>query len=160
MLAACPTPLVFPTCFLGCSGKHALKEGVKDRASFLKENMDLLRSRELKLVEDGYQVIEGVNLYQVHGHTPGLQWVKIESEGEVVAFPSDLIPTMAHINPYYIMGYDLNGQQTLQEKLQFLDRAVNDNWFVIFEHDPRTIGARIRKTSSGKYEAYDVISEE
>jgi hypothetical protein len=34
------------------------------------------------------------------------------------------------------MGFDLNPLLTLSEKKQFLSRAVEDGYILVFEHDP------------------------
>jgi hypothetical protein len=43
----------------------------------------------------------------------------------------------------WIMGFDLNPLLTLTEKKQFLSRAVEEDYVLVFEHDPRIEAARV-----------------
>ena len=54
------------------------------------------------------------------------------------------------------MGYDLNALLTLEEKAQFLAQAGDENWWLVFDHDPVTSAVKIKKGK--KY--YDVVEEE
>ena len=53
------------------------------------------------------------------------------------------------------MGYDLNALLTLDEKTQFLAQAADENWWLVFDHDPGTVAVKIQKGK--KY--YDVADE-
>ena len=49
------------------------------------------------------------------------------------------------------MGYDLNPVQTLDSKRRVLDRACEEQWLLIFEHDPLIQAGYVRKNVDGKY---------
>ena len=53
------------------------------------------------------------------------------------------------------MGYDLNALLTLDEKTKLLAQAADENWWLVFDHDPRTSAVKIKKGK--KY--YDVVDE-
>ena len=53
------------------------------------------------------------------------------------------------------MGYDLNASLTLEEKKNFLDKAVDNNWILFFYHDPKIVACRIAK----KENLYKVTDE-
>ena len=48
---------------------------------------------------------------------------------------ADLIPTTAHLDEPWIMGYDLNPLLTLEEKKSYLSRAAEEGHVLVFEHD-------------------------
>jgi len=131
--------------------ERANAPGVRERASYLTDTVKELSAAKLELVEDGHQPFPGISLHRVDGHTRGLQWILIEDELETVAYPSDLIPTAHHINLPFVMGYDLCAETTMHEKEQFLLKASQNNWLVIFEHDYQTIGGRVRKEQDSKF---------
>ena len=54
------------------------------------------------------------------------------------------------------MGYDLNALLTLEEKTQFLTQAADENWLLVFDHNPQTSAVKIQKGK--KY--YDVVEED
>ena len=97
----------------------------------------------------------GISTINVNGHTPGQQLIKIESENETLVFCSDLIPLKSHLQLPWIMGYDLNAYQTLQEKTKLLNQAVESEWWLFFYHDPETVAVKIVKGE--KY--FDIIKE-
>ncbi len=130
--------------------EHARNPEVRDRASFIDENILPLSNMNLNLVEDGVELESGISLHQVDGHTPGLQWIKLSNGDKTLAYPSDLIPTAHHLDLPYIMGYDLSAEKTLVEKRSFLEQASDQDWTIVFEHDLQTEAVRIILDKSGK----------
>jgi len=41
--------------------------------------------------------------------------------------------------------------QTLETKRWVLKRAFEEDWLLVFEHDPRVLMGRVRKDVEGKY---------
>ena len=118
----------------------------RDRASYLKENYVPIDDAGLfEFISSNSTILPGISTYTVNGHTTGQQLIKIDSEGEVLVFCSDLIPLESHLKLPWIMGYDLNAQLTLKEKTEFLEMASKNNWWLFFYHDPQTVAVRIRK---------------
>ena len=97
------------------------------------------------------ELVPGVTAVVTAGHTRWHQSVKIESEGKVAFFLGDLIPTVSHLPLPYIMGYDLFPIQTLETKRWVLDRAFEEQWLLLFEHDPLVQAGYVRKDQEGKY---------
>jgi glyoxylase-like metal-dependent hydrolase (beta-lactamase superfamily II) len=64
--------------------------------------------------------------------------VRIESEGEVAFVFADLLPTTAHVNPAWVMSYDLYPVETLEQKKRLIPLAIEQNWNCVFYHDPQT----------------------
>ena len=55
-------------------------------------------------------------------------------------FAADLIPTTAHVDEPWIMGYDLYPMDTLAFKRAFVREAIEREYLIFFEHDPRRRG--------------------
>ncbi len=83
------------------------------------------------------EVVKGVSVIVTGGHTPFHQCVKVESEGEVALFLADLVPTASHLPLPYTMAYDLIPRDTVRAKKRLLRQAVDEEWLVVFQHDPR-----------------------
>ena len=64
------------------------------------------------------------------------QIVFIESGGRTAVFAADLMPTTAHVDEPWIMGYDLYPMETLAFKRAFVREAIEREYLVFFEHDP------------------------
>lgn len=108
----------------------------RERASYLAENWKpLLESGQLELKPDNYEVVEGVTLQNVRGHSETMQTVRLSRGGETLYGFADLIPTRAHLPYAWIMGYDLYPAETLEAKKKLLPQAVRENWMCWFYHD-------------------------
>jgi glyoxylase-like metal-dependent hydrolase (beta-lactamase superfamily II) len=75
--------------------------------------------------------------------------VLLESDGERLFYAADLMPTSAHVPLPWIMAYDEEPLVTLESKRTILRRAVDEDWLVMFEHDPAVGFGRIRSDGKG-----------
>ena len=122
----------------------ALNPNPRDGASYLPENFLPIRdSDQLDLIPENSQLLPGISTIAVQGHTAGQQLVKISGDQQTLVFCSDLIPLLSHLKLPWIMGYDLNAYQTLQEKSTFLEKAAANGWWLFFYHDPETMAVQI-----------------
>ena len=121
---------------------HSRNERI--RASYLKDNFDPVSDAGLwDLVEGEAEITEGVRVVPTPGHTPYHHSVMVESEGEVACYLADVCPTSAHLPLPWIMGYDLEPLVTLESKRSLWSRATNEDWLLVFEHDPRIPWGRL-----------------
>ena len=108
----------------------------RDKASFRTDDfLGLLESGKLELVEGRKEIIPGVTVSPVNGHSPGQQIVEFNTGEKVVVFCGDLIPFRSQVHVPWIMGFDLNPLLTVTEKNQFLTRAADGGFILVFEHD-------------------------
>ena len=77
--------------------------------------------------------------------------VFIESGGRTAVFMADMIPTRAHIDEPWIMGYDLYPMDTLAFKRAFVREAIEREYLIVFEHDPEIAAGYIREKDGRKY---------
>jgi len=116
----------------------ALHPNERTRASYLSENfLPIEKTGQLKLVEGDYEVVPGIKAISTSGHTKGHQSVFIESEDKKAIYFGDLIPTASHIKIPYVMGYDLFPLEVIENKKRLLQKAEQEGWLLIFEHDPK-----------------------
>lgn len=114
------------------------------RASYLAHNFDPVTQAGLwDLVEGATVVTRGVRVLPTPGHTPHHQSVLIESEGRTACFLADVCPTSAHLPLPWIMGYDLEPLVTLESKRELWARAREEDWLLVFEHDPEVPWGRL-----------------
>lgn len=115
----------------------ARRPSERDRASFRSEDFDVLAaSGTLELLDGAAEILPGLRLVPAHGHTPGMQVAEFHTRQGVMIFLADLIPMAAHLHLPWIAGYDLNPLLTLSEKRQLLSRAVEEDYLLVFSHDP------------------------
>lgn len=118
----------------------------RNRASYLPENfLPLADAGVIDFVEDDGEVMPGISVWRTGGHARFHQWIKIESQGHVAAYVADLIPTTAHLDEPWIMGYDLYPMDTLYYKQRFIREAIDGEYIVFFEHDPAVAAGIIRE---------------
>lgn len=116
----------------------------RNRASYLSDNYDpLAQSGQLMLHEQDIEVLPGVWMKNLPGHTLGHQGVFFDIPGARALYAVDLIPTAAHLPLAFIMGYDLYPMMTLETKRAVLRDAVRENWTILFEHDPDLRAVRL-----------------
>jgi glyoxylase-like metal-dependent hydrolase (beta-lactamase superfamily II) len=131
--------------------ERALAPGPRERASYVRDNVEPLRDAQLQLVEGELEILPGIRVHPSNGHTRGLQWVTIGEGKNTLAFPADLIPTSSHIHLPFVMGYDMCVDTLLEEKDAFLRQAVEQGWIVVFEHDRQVPAARLTRGKDGKF---------
>ncbi len=91
------------------------------------------------------KVVEGVEVVVISGHTSHHQCVKVCSEGKVLFYLGELVPTSAHIGLSYIMSYDLFPLETLENKKKIYDLAIQEDWIIAFDHDPEHYFGKVKK---------------
>jgi glyoxylase-like metal-dependent hydrolase (beta-lactamase superfamily II) len=117
----------------------------RDRASYLPENWRPLRETgQLELKPDDYEVVKGLRMEQVRGHSETMQTIRLTRGGETIYGFADLVPTTHHVPLPWIMGYDLYPTETLEAKKRLLPQAVNENWICHFYHDVERPFCRLR----------------
>jgi glyoxylase-like metal-dependent hydrolase (beta-lactamase superfamily II) len=146
--------LVFPNAQHYVQQAHwdwARSPNVRERGSFLDENLDPLEaSGQLELTEGHQELFPGITVHPVHGHTEAQQTVKIsDEEGNTLVYVADLLPTTAHLAPAWNMAYDVRPLVTIDEKMEFLNTAVDGAWDLFFEHDPEVAVASLQRTERG-----------
>jgi len=127
----------------------------RDRVSYLSPNYDpLIASGQMTQLDVGKgevrEIVPGVSVELFPGHTSQLMGVHVESGGEHACYISDLIPTSAHLDPTWVMGYDLDPMRCIEERKRFYARAIPEKWLVVFTHDHRVPTARIGWSEKGK----------
>ncbi len=135
----------------------ARRPNVRERASYLRENVAVLDQVPLEWATGEREIAPGLRVHPSDGHTRGLQWIEVRDGGRVLAFPSDLVPTSRHLPLPYVMGYDISVERLLVEKDAFLRRAVEEDWIVVFVHDPEVPAATVRIDERGHYAVREVV---
>ena len=132
--------------------EDAARANERTKASYRRDNFtSIAHVNQWEFLHGDTEVLPGITAVVTAGHTRCHQGVKIESEGKTAFFLGDLIPTVSHLPLPFIMGYDLFPIQTLETKRWVLDRAFEQQWLLLFEHDPLVQAGHVRKDPEGKY---------
>ena len=124
----------------------------RNRASYLRENfVPLEQAGVVTFTDDDREILPGIRVQRTGGHCMHHQLVRIESGGRTGVFVADLIPTTAHVDEAWIMGYDLYPMDTLAFKKQFVREAIDREYVIFFEHDPAVPAGIIRERQGRKF---------
>jgi glyoxylase-like metal-dependent hydrolase (beta-lactamase superfamily II) len=128
----------------------ALNPTERDRASFFPDDyMPLHREGKLEFTEGEAEVLPGIRVRVIHGHTAALQCPVISDGATTLFYCADLVPTTSHVQLPWIMAYDLRPLVTLEEKRKILTTAIDEQWILFFEHDPVTAASTIKRGEKG-----------
>src|SRR5688572_12182927 len=132
----------------------------REKASFLKENiLPIKESGQLQFVTvPGQQpsdilpstsFTEKISIRFVDGHTEKMMLPQIRFGDKTIVYMADLLPSTGHIPLPYVMAYDMFPLTTLIEKKNFLNEALNNNYILFFEHDPKIECCNLKRTDRG-----------
>lgn len=143
--------------------KWATQPNAREKASFLKENiLPIQESGQLKFVTSTGSIKAGQTevitasdfsathqIVVVRGHTDAMMLPVFNYKNKNVAFVADLFPCVGHLPIPYVMAYDTRPLITLNEKGDFLNHAISNNYVLFFEHDPVNECCSLAKTEKG-----------
>lgn len=139
--------------------KWATEPNEREKASFLKENIlpiqesgqlkfiDVAKGNDTRLGETRFS--DNITVRFVSGHTEAMMLPQINYNGKTVVFMADLLPSAGHIPLPYVMGYDMFPLTTLFEKRSFLKEALENDYILFFEHDPKHECCTLQQTERG-----------
>ncbi len=129
-------------------GRHPSE---RDAISYIPDNYDpLLQGGQMTLLKGGEEIVSGISVRTFPGHTANMQAVIVQSAGKTACYISDLIPTSAHIDLAWGMGFDLYPLQTIESKKQYYAQSVPEKWLTVFTHDAKMPWAYMEKEETGK----------
>ena len=144
---------VFPNAIYWTHPAHwqwATHPNPREKASFLKENMLPLReSGQLNFLIEKPFPFANVDFMYVDGHTEKMALPIFRVNGRTLVYVADLIPSSAHVPLPYVMAYDMRPLLTMDEKERVLQRAADEDWILIFEHDPSVEAATVEIGEKG-----------
>lgn len=134
----------------------ATKPNPREKASFLSENFQPIKeSGNLNFIDlpsEGNYLKNsplGFDVMFVDGHTDKQMLPVIRYKGKTIVYVADLVATVGHIPLVYVMGYDTRPLITMEEKGDFLQKAVKEEYLFFFEHDPYRELATVIQTEKG-----------
>jgi glyoxylase-like metal-dependent hydrolase (beta-lactamase superfamily II) len=119
--------------------EHGHLQLERDAVSYISDNYDpLIANGQMTLIEPPsgqMEIVPGVSVEVFPGHTAQMMAVMLDSAGRRACYVSDLIPTAAHLDVTWVMGYDLYPLTCIEQRKRFLSRAIPEQWLVLFTHD-------------------------
>ena len=130
----------------------AMNPNPREKASFLKENLlPLEESGQLYFVDPAKpsEFNPNIQLRVVNGHTEAMMLPQLAYKGKTLLYMADLLPSVGHIPLPYVMGYDIRPLQTMVEKSNFWQEAIEGDYVLFLEHDSTHACCTLQPTERG-----------
>jgi len=130
--------------------EHAINPNPREKASFLTENMlPIQEMGNLQFLGDDLRISDNITGILAQGHTESMFCPKIQVGEKTLVFMADMIPSVGHIRPNYVMGYDIRPLETMKERASFLKEATEKDYTLFFEHDLNYECGKVELTDRG-----------
>ena len=130
----------------------AIHPNGREKASFLSENiLPIQESGQLKFIEDKSSGIlnQDISIRFAFGHTDAMMLPQIEYQGKTILYMADLLPSVGHIPLPYVMAYDMFPLKTLEERDQYWNEIVDNDYILFLEHDSVNECCTLQRTEKG-----------
>ncbi len=105
-------------------------------------------------IQTSPEILPGLTVEPFPGHTDSMLAVHITSgragKQEHAVYTGDLFPTHNHLDPTWVMGYDLDPLRCIEERKRMLARAIPEHWLLIFPHDHQLPATRVALNEKGR----------
>jgi glyoxylase-like metal-dependent hydrolase (beta-lactamase superfamily II) len=124
----------------------------RNRASYNAHNFEpILEAGLFDTFSGSAEVFPELSIFLLPGHNLGQCGVRLESEGQVLIYTADLLPTSHHVAYPYIMGYDLYPVTTLETRKRFFPQWAAENALICPPHDPLVSWGRLEANAKGGF---------
>ncbi len=129
------------------------------RASYRADDFEpLMEAGLVDLTTGDTDLLPGIRLHEVGGHSGGMTvalFGEDDPDSPTAAFWGDLIPTTHHIQPPYIMAYDVDVPRSFEMRTKWLARAAEEEMICMSYHDADRPFTRLVRDGR-RYAAIDV----
>ena len=107
------------------------------RASYRREDLaPVEEGGQLRTFTGEAEVLPGVRMVEVGGHSDGVSLVILEDGEQAACFWADVVPTRNHVHLPFIMAYDMNAAKSFEVRSEWIARAADQAWTCLLYHDP------------------------
>jgi glyoxylase-like metal-dependent hydrolase (beta-lactamase superfamily II) len=114
----------------------ARRPGHARKGSYRAEDVEpLLRAGVLETFHGRTPIVPGITAHELGGHSDGVSVITVGEGAETAIFWADVVPTTHHVQPPYIMAYDIDVVRSFEVRSEWLGRAADEGWTGLFYHD-------------------------
>jgi glyoxylase-like metal-dependent hydrolase (beta-lactamase superfamily II) len=116
----------------------ALRPDVRSAPGYISEDFTPLAdgNRMIEFLSGDAEVLPGVHVRHVGGHTPGSQVIILRSGELACAVTGDLVPQTPHLRMAWTMSADLEPLRVLEQKARLFEEAERHRWLLVLSHEP------------------------
>lgn len=131
--------------------QHGRRQHERDAVSYMSDNYDpLIESGQMTLLHGDQEIVPGISVKVLPGHTRHMQAVILRSGGQTACYISDLIPTSWHLDLTWVMAFDLFPLETIDSRKRYYVQALPEKWLTMFTHDPNVPWAYVERGEKGR----------
>jgi len=115
----------------------ALKPDVRSKPSYITDDFTPLADGNdlVEFLDGDAEVLPGVQIRHVGGHTPGSQVLILRSGELACAVTGDLVCQTPHLRVPWNMAADIEPVRVVEQKARLLDEAEKHRWLVVLSHE-------------------------
>jgi glyoxylase-like metal-dependent hydrolase (beta-lactamase superfamily II) len=115
----------------------ALSPDVRSRASYIADDFTPLADGNdlVEFVDGDAEVLPGIHLRHVGGHTPGSQVLVLQSGEVACAVTGDLVCQTPHLRVPWNMAADIEPLRVFEQKAQLFAEAEKHRWLLVLSHE-------------------------
>lgn len=116
----------------------ALHPDQRSQSAYYQEDFTPLAdgNRVVELLDGDTEVLPGVHVRHVGGHTPGSQVIVFRSGELACAVTGDLVCQTPHLRVPWTMAADLDPLRVLEQKARLFEEAERHRWLLVLSHEP------------------------
>jgi glyoxylase-like metal-dependent hydrolase (beta-lactamase superfamily II) len=116
----------------------ALHPDVRSKSGYIADDFTPLAdgNNVIEYLDGDAEVMPGVHLRHVGGHTPGSQVIVLRSGELACAVVGDLVAQTPHLKVAWNMSADLEPLRVFEEKARLLEEAEKHRWLLVLSHEP------------------------
>ncbi len=129
----------------------AKRPGHARAGSYRAEDVEPLeRAGVLQTYAGDSEILPDLWVHELGGHSDGVSLITLNESGpgEAAVFWSDIVPTTHHIQPPYIMAYDIDVVRSYEVRARWLARACDAGFIGLFYHDVDHAFGRLARQGS------------
>lgn len=132
---------------------RATSPHLRDRASYISFLAEYLNnSKQVIAVDEASPSFDpALSFIFSNGHTPGQLHILFELHDVNIFYAGDLIPGAPWLHLPVTMGYDRCAETLVDEKSDILSLSLENDWIVVFSHDPAHAAATVMQEESGRW---------
>jgi len=112
--------------------------------TYLRTHLDPIKDR-VRLIEGDREVLPGITVWPMVGHTWGMQAVRFDDKEGTVVFAGDVLPTVNHVGLPFSLAYDMLPYHNMLSKQRLYQNAIAGDWRLVLDHEPGHAVFRVKK---------------
>lgn len=143
-------------------GRQEWKDATSGREELLtaypqQDILPLYEAGLMKVVDDGQDIVPGLSIEVTGGHTRGHVALFFRSGSETVAYLGDICPSTIHLRRMWHLAYDVDPLETRRRKPELLQRAIKENWRIVWNHDPQIPVSRVAAAGTREFAPVEMV---